>query len=177
MFKLGCEAPTILFDPNNPSSAYENRKKLFESLVEKAQLENAKILNENKNRDERSSRTGGSNNGINGKNENLNNGSVFNANNNLQQNGLKGGLDARKGKSSSTDSCCDVDRIQIVMPQNSVSGNDCVGKTAKIIIPIANDKLANLPMKDFLIFSTSTSSSSISSMLKELQKLVDKYGL
>ncbi|XP_070491559.1 uncharacterized protein DDB_G0275275-like [Chironomus tepperi] len=176
LFPDGCQAPTILYDPNNPSTRYENRKKLFDSLIEKAQ----KARNEEKDKFDRSiasralktqelddrNKNGNKNNNNSNNNNTINNLNNVNSRNN--NNGYN--YDANKNPRGSDFDCCNNDRIQIILPTN----DSCSQNTAKLIIPISSEKLSSIPITEFINLH---SSSSITFVLKELQYLVQKYNL
>ncbi|KAG5682460.1 hypothetical protein PVAND_011811 [Polypedilum vanderplanki] len=203
-FPEGCEAPKIFHDPNNPSQAFEERRKLFDSLVQKAQAEKLKNLNTRSNDDSKRINSKNSStllsnniNGLNSRRNNNNNGSnnstILNANNNLTRNpgeisdilshSHPGSGFNRKGKSAfggiddydnNNNNECCSTGIKIELPSNILTST-CSGNMAKIIIPINSEKLSSVSMKEIIEISKQTSSTS--SMLTELQKLAAKYEL
>lgn len=183
MFPDGCQAPTILYDPNNPSTQFENRKKLFESLIEKAQ----KARNEEKDKidrsiasralktqdvDDRNKNGNKNNNNSNNNSNNINGNNTINNLNNLNSRNNNNGYnyEANKNLRGSDFECCNNERIQIILPKN----DSCSQNTAKLIIPLSSEKLSNIPITEFINLH---SSSSITFVLKELQYLVQKYNL
>jgi hypothetical protein len=174
LFPDGCQAPTILYDPNNPSSRYENRKKLFESLIEKAQ----KARNEEKDKIDRSvasralkTQDADDRNKNGNKNNNNNSTTTDNLNNLNSRNNNNGyNYEANKNPRGSDFECCNNERIQIVLPKN----DSCSQNTAKLIIPLSSEKLSSIPITEFINLHSSTS---ITFVLKELQYLVQKYNL
>lgn len=181
----------ILYDPNNPSSQYENRKKLFESLIEKAQKAKAE---ENKTSTPRSVpsktlKSDGDADHYNNKNNNgkdVNNGHGNSTNSNDDKNNKNGNnknddqqslrnpngyvYEPNKNFGSTNLDCCNIDSVQLILPQN----DSCSQNTAKLIIPINSEKFSSISISDF---SNIQLSSSISFVLKELQYLVEKYNL
>ncbi|KAL7037680.1 hypothetical protein ACKWTF_009325 [Chironomus riparius] len=190
LFPDGCQAPTILYDPNNPSTKYENRQKLFESLIEKAQkarneekdkidrsvasraLKTQDVDDRNKNGNKTSNNsTNSTNNNGNGYGNNNKNNTINNLNNLNSRNNNNGyNYEANKNPRGSDFECCNNERIQIILPKN----DSCSQNTAKLIIPLNSEKLSSIPITEFINLH---SSPSISFILKELQYLVQKYNL
>jgi hypothetical protein len=177
-------APTILYDPKNPSTRYENRKKLFDSLIEKAQKarneEAAEIAEKEKNDRSIASRAlknqdaddrNKNGNKINNNSNSNNNNTINNLNNLNGRNNNNGyNYEANKNLRGSDFECCNNERIQIILPKN----DSCSQNTAKLIIPLTTEKLSSIPITEFINLHSSTS---ISFVLKELQYLVQKYNL